>query len=258
MENAMGYLKRAFSGSSSLVSILCLVSSAVWKNKASSESSEEGQLLSNKEDIFTVIEKEDSLTKEIVVGDTVYTVELVPFFDDQGNIVAIMEKATDVTTYARDHLTGLFNRRYAEIRLAEEYARSKRYHIPFSVVMADIDYFKKINDEKGHAAGDAVLQKVAALIRDNVRPSDIVVRYGGEEFLMILPGTTAAHASGFVERIRKLIEKFAFSGIEKNVTVSFGVAEFDTKLTVDGIIKKADDALYVSKKGGRNKVTTAE
>lgn len=262
MENAMGYLKRAFSGSSSLVSILCLTSSAVWRNKPSSGNSEEGQLLSDKEDILAVIENEDSLTKEIVTGNTVYTVELIPFFDKQGNLAAIMEKATDVTKYVdagiKDHLTGLYNRRYAETKLMEEYERSKRYKTSFSVVMADIDHFKKINDESGHTAGDEVLQEVAKIIKDNVRPNDTLVRFGGEEFMIILPETTAKHAAGFIERIRKLIEAFGFLSGSKKVTVSFGVAEFNRKLSIEEIIKRADKALYASKRGGRNQVTTAK
>lgn len=258
-KNAMGYLKRAFDDSSSLVSILCLMSSEVWKNRASGR---EGQLISSREDILFVIEKEKSLIKEISLDDKVYVVELIPFFDDLKNIVAIMEKATDVTKYVdagiRDHLTGLYNRRYADAKLCEEYERSKRYDTPFSVVLADIDYFKKINDEHGHAAGDIILQEMAKLIKDNVRPNDTVVRFGGEEFLVILPETTAKHATGFIERIRKLIEAFEFSAGGKKATTSFGVAEFDRKLSIEEIIKKADEALYASKEGGRNQVTTAE
>ncbi len=158
-----------------------------------------------------------------------------------------------------DHLTGLYNRRFLRSRLDEELSRSSRYGLPFTVIFVDLDYFKKYNDLCGHLAGDRALQKAAGIIKAGVRDMDIVARFGGEEFCIILPGATKGEAAIVAERIRQGIEKESFHN-EGNLptgrlTASFGVASFPQ----DGhayatLIHSADMALYKAKAEGRNRI----
>ena len=160
----------------------------------------------------------------------------------------------------KDHLTGLYNHNYFYSRLEEEFERSRRYETALSLIMMDIDNFKKINDSYGHRTGDDVLKGLAATIKGAVRKSDIVARYGGEEFAIILPHTGTTGAAGEAERLRTRIEKVAFAGIKERVTVSFGVASLpDRNINEAGdLVGRADDALYEAKKSGRNCVKVAD
>jgi two-component system, cell cycle response regulator len=157
-----------------------------------------------------------------------------------------------------DPLTGLSNRRHFTEALAREFPRSVRKNEPLSLVMADLDHFKKINDTFGHQEGDTVLTAVAAFIRDLVRSYDVAARYGGEEFAVVLPDTGATQARQFAERLRKGIEEIAFPGRLQSltVTISIGVATFPTPRIdcVDTLVRSADDALYRAKRNGRNRV----
>jgi diguanylate cyclase (GGDEF)-like protein len=162
-----------------------------------------------------------------------------------------------------DALTGAYNRRYLMEQLPRELERCRRYGYPLTVLMCDIDHFKVINDDQGHAAGDDVLQQFAERAQKSIRSnSDWVVRYGGEEFLMVLPET--AHTAGMIvaEKIRSIIAATGFVTPAGNtpVTVSFGVASTstdgpDSSLTVDTLIRVADECLYQSKQEGRNRTT---
>ncbi|SFP94424.1 GGDEF domain-containing protein, partial [Hydrogenimonas thermophila] len=140
-------------------------------------------------------------------------------------------------------------------------AQSKRLDYPLSLVIFDIDFFKKINDKYGHLAGDKVLKAFASLLMHRMRESDIVVRYGGEEFIAILPETDIKRAFVVIESIRKLVEDMKIS-IENNkeisITISAGIAEYNRKETLDQLIKRADDALYLAKDRGRNRVEMAD
>jgi diguanylate cyclase (GGDEF)-like protein len=165
-----------------------------------------------------------------------------------------------------DALTGAFNRRYLMEQLPREVERCRRYAYPLSVIMCDIDHFKRINDAKGHGAGDDVLQQFVARVQRSIRSnSDWIARYGGEEFLMVLPETDY-HAGHFVaEKIRTLIGSgpFVTRAGEAAVTASFGVASSgsngpDLSLKVDGLIKTADQCLYRAKQEGRNRSVGAE
>ncbi|HEV2644431.1 MAG TPA: GGDEF domain-containing protein, partial [Candidatus Elarobacter sp.] len=136
---------------------------------------------------------------------------------------------------------------------------SQRLHEPLALVMCDIDHFKCVNDDYGHPAGDAVLQRFSALLRDEAREIDRVGRYGGEEFLLLLPGTVLDAAVTFAERIRQDVERHEFTLDDGQVirrTVSCGVAAWPHPLVRDqeALIKAADDALYVAKESGRNRV----
>ncbi len=163
----------------------------------------------------------------------------------------------------RDPLTGLYNFRYLEEALEMEIQRAERYQTPFSLLMVDIDRFKSFNDNYGHQAGDEVLKLFARVATENLRDSDIVFRYGGEEFTVILPDTRKSRALVPAENLRKAVERASLSEIipgehDLRVTVSIGVASFpDDARTRASLIGFADDALYRAKEGGRNRVVIA-
>ncbi len=161
-----------------------------------------------------------------------------------------------------DTLTSLFNRRYGNERLAEQVERFQRYGQGFAVALLDIDHFKLINDTHGHSGGDDVLVRVAAALREASRASDIVVRWGGEEFLFIFPGTDIGQAAGIVERFRNHLPSAPVtvrtSGVEVPVTISGGVAQCEKGDTADGLVARADDALYKAKQAGRNRLLMIE
>lgn len=155
-----------------------------------------------------------------------------------------------------DALTGLFNRRYmdAQLKMALSYAR--RRHLPLSIVIADIDLFKSINDEHGHQRGDQILKGVATAIQSILRDEDIACRYGGEEFMLILPSTDLADGISCAERLRTQVESKALSGIK--VTVSIGVASTASHADrgSEDLIERANKALYAAKVRGRNLVVS--
>jgi diguanylate cyclase (GGDEF)-like protein/PAS domain S-box-containing protein len=155
----------------------------------------------------------------------------------------------------RDGLTGLFNRRHGEDRLSQEFARWYRTGRPFSVLIFDLDHFKRINDSYGHPAGDAVLRAVAARASASLRVHDVVGRYGGEEFIVVLPETQLMDAARVAERIRREIESLAVthSAYTIRLSASIGVAQVaDGAETPDDIMRDADAALYQAKSSGRN------
>ncbi len=163
------------------------------------------------------------------------------------------------TIAVTDSLTGVVNRRYFQERLLEEVERSRRYNEPFTLFMIDIDDFKVLNDRYGHLAGDEVLRKVAHVIRDVVRSIDVVARFGGEEFTVILPNTRKKASIVTAERIRTGVELARFMNgripPEESLTVSIGIAEFPTDASViEDIIDKADKALYMAKAKGKNRI----
>jgi diguanylate cyclase (GGDEF)-like protein len=159
-----------------------------------------------------------------------------------------------------DGMTGLFNRRHF-LSLAEiEWSRYQRHERPMSLVLFDIDRFKSINDSFGHHAGDHVITQIADICQQQKRKSDIVARFGGEEFLILLPETTLAAAQRVAERLRRKVETSAISVASKdiNATISVGVAEADPAMaSIFDLIKLADKALYLAKDSGRNRVCAA-
>lgn len=160
----------------------------------------------------------------------------------------------------RDGLTGLFNHRYFQEIFSKELARAQRYQSCVSLIMFDIDFFKKVNDGYGHPAGDLVLMNIARVIEGAIRPSDIAARYGGEEFAIILPETNEAGLKVFAERLRRSVEGVATStgGQQIKVTISSGgvtCCPENTEFTKEMLIDTADRALYQSKNNGRNQVT---
>ena len=158
-----------------------------------------------------------------------------------------------------DSLTGIANRRHLEEMLSAEFKRSCRHKIPFSVVMADIDFFKQVNDEHGHPTGDAVLTRVAETMQHMVRETDLAGRFGGEEFLAILGNNDCAGAAIFAERLRQAIESMTVElqgGATVSITISIGLACWTPDLSCpQPIIRWADEALYHAKASGRNRVS---
>ena len=155
-----------------------------------------------------------------------------------------------------DVLTGLYNRRYLYEVGPGLVAAAERYGTPLSLAIFDIDRFKRVNDTYGHPAGDRVLREVGRVLKKGVRSSDIVVRYGGEEFLVLMPGTDLGRAFIVVEKLRREIEEADIVPEEgaKRVTVSGGVAEFIRGMDLDDLIHDADEALYRAKRAGRNRI----
>jgi diguanylate cyclase (GGDEF)-like protein len=162
-----------------------------------------------------------------------------------------------------DALTRLYNRKYFAERSIEEAQKAISYNFPISIFMFDIDHFKKYNDQNGHAEGDYLLKELSSMLKKNSRGRDVVARYGGEEFIVMLPNTDKKGAALYAEKIREMIETAGFRHREKQplgfVSISGGIATFPADAdTVEATIKLADQALYRSKKAGRNSVTVFE
>jgi diguanylate cyclase (GGDEF)-like protein len=174
-----------------------------------------------------------------------------------------IENASLFRQATTDRMTGLFSHHFFEKTLDEELERARRYKSTFSLVMFDIDHFKKFNDMYGHLQGDRIIREIAKLLCKSIRQVDFPARYGGEEFAVILPAVDIKGAIVVAERLRKKVESYAFpsanGGSSLHVTISLGVTEFDDESAYapTEIIREADRALYRSKEHGRNKVTVS-
>lgn len=188
--------------------------------------------------------------------------DAVPIYNRANELVAAIETLQDISERKKleealerlattDALTGLSNRHRFNELLQQEVDRAKRYHTPLSLIMFDLDHFKKINDTYGHAVGDQVLQAVAKIIRENVRASDWVGRWGGEEFLVLCPEATEKDVLVIVEKLRETVERHIFETV-KTITVSCGVTRFKSHDSVDAFVSRADEGLYRAKDKGRN------
>jgi diguanylate cyclase (GGDEF)-like protein len=163
-----------------------------------------------------------------------------------------------ITLMCTDPLTGIANRRIFLENLGRAISSAQRHHTPLSIIMADLDDFKSINDTYGHNAGDQVLQAFAALLMENSRQEDLAARLGGEEFIMILPDTGPKDAAILGERLRHHWQETTSQGFGIRVTASFGVAAFQLEDTMNGFIDRADQALYDAKRMGKNQVVVRE
>jgi diguanylate cyclase len=193
---------------------------------------------------------------------------IFPLRDSNEKVVSIcitVQDVTEIVSYENklitmsktDSLTGVCNRRYLEDRMKEELARHKRYQRPLSLMIFDIDCFKKINDTYGHQCGDFILTSVVSTVRSSLREVDIFARYGGDEFCCVLPDTPLSAAYVLAERIRGDVMKveYLFDDHRIPVTVSIGISAVDEAVeNTDSLFKNADDALYEAKRTGRNKV----
>jgi diguanylate cyclase (GGDEF)-like protein len=162
-------------------------------------------------------------------------------------------------TSFKDEVTGLYNRRFFSIRLEEEMQRHRRFNHPVSVVLLDLDGFKAVNDELGHAVGDETLRDIAQILMKHSRGINVVARYGGDEFAVLLVETSKAGSRLYADRIRQVISTFPFSH-GKRLTASFGIASLpeDEASTSEALVRAADDALYAAKRAGKNQVATAD
>jgi diguanylate cyclase (GGDEF)-like protein len=173
---------------------------------------------------------------------------------ENARLHAIVERQAFV-----DGLTGLANRRQAEDTLARELSRAERFETPLGVVLADLDDFKNVNDRYGHAAGDAVLREFADVLRTSLREIDLCARWGGEEFLLLLPGTDAEGAAHVAQRVRAALAARAIAAPDApylRVTASFGVAAYPHATSADELVAAADAALYDAKRIGKDAVAT--
>jgi len=201
----------------------------------------------------------DSITKPFHAADLVARVELhLKLVRLQRELIQKNRLLEQLST--TDPLTGLRNRRYLTEMLAMEFLRAQRHRTPLSVVMADIDHFKAVNDRHGHAAGDAVLEGVAGVLKRSMRGSDHGGRYGGEEFLLVLANAEVDGARIFAERLRQEVEETAFANDAGaiHVTLSLGIASLRAAHETPGdLVAEADEALYRAKQAGRNRVAGA-
>jgi two-component system, cell cycle response regulator len=176
-------------------------------------------------------------------------------------IQKVLEHAHTRRLASTDGLTDLYNHRTFHERLAQEVDRANRYARPLSLVMIDVDHFKIYNDTCGHPQGDMVLRELARLLREVSRTSDIVARYGGDEFALILPETDCVSAQKIGHRLRDHVERHAFAGEEclprGTLTISVGVATHTLAGTKEDLVKSADGALYSAKRAGGNRVCVA-
>lgn len=160
----------------------------------------------------------------------------------------------------KDDLTGIFNRRYLIESLTYETSRSRRYKTPLSFAMFDLDHFKNVNDTYGHTTGDFVLKQFASVIKGRTRKTDILGRYGGEEFAIILTDTELESAIFFCEEIKELVSNFGF-GFEHSpikMTTSAGIASFTDEMEFNDLIDMADKCLYKAKEAGRNRIVSLQ
>jgi diguanylate cyclase (GGDEF)-like protein len=188
--------------------------------------------------------KNVTLTKEIIKELNKKNSELL------SNEQSLLDKSN------KDYLTGMYNRRYTLNKL-EEIIKNVSDQEKFCVLMMDIDYFKRINDTYGHLAGDKVLVKLTKVMKNALRNSDLLCRYGGEEFLIVLPNTIIEVGVNVAERIRKEVQNTKFLEQEVNITISGGLVEWSDE-GIEKLIEKADRQLYYSKNNGRNKISTVK
>jgi len=157
-----------------------------------------------------------------------------------------------------DGLTGIFNRRFFELRIADEIERARRFNAGLGVIMIDIDQFKRLNDEFGHLLGDEVLRQASSLFHQQLRKIDVVCRYGGEEFAILLSQTSLQHSLMVAEKLRRMVETWQFPGVSRPVTISAGTANYPNHGTTrDELVQAADAGLYAAKQAGRNRVCLA-
>lgn len=203
-----------------------------------------------------------------------YHVLATPFRGPAGDLIGIVEHLTDVTARVKaeralqeseqrykelsiiDELTGLFNKRYFNKHLALEVERARRYGHPLTLMIMDIDNFKHYNDTYGHPAGDRVLAALGRMLRESMRINDLACRYGGEEFVVILPETDGPTGLMLANRLRQRFARMEFTPLEGVViqkTMSSGLAQFETDESAEGLLARADKNLYAAKAGGRNR-----
>jgi diguanylate cyclase (GGDEF)-like protein len=192
----------------------------------------------------------------IGLGAFLIVTTLVQNYELERSIVAKkVAELNKVTNF--DELTKLFNRRYIDRSLNDIYNKLKMHFVSYSIIMLDIDHFKKVNDTHGHPVGDEVIKGVADCVRSTIRKTDIAGRIGGEEFMIISPLSDLKAATLVAEKIRQRVEQTEFSNLKLRITISLGVTEYSAIDTISELTKRVDDNLYAAKHGGRNRVVSA-
>jgi diguanylate cyclase (GGDEF)-like protein len=197
----------------------------------------------------------ESLSQELVSANQELNNLMRQLYMKNQELERANEKITELTR--TDPLTQLANRRYFDERIKEMYSLARRKSQPLSLVMTDIDKFKRVNDTFGHDAGDRVLVGYADMMKKTLRSEDLAARFGGEEFIILLPLTTLHQARVLAERIRTEIARHDFLENGHSVTASFGVSQLAADETIQQFIKRADSALYQAKESGRNQTVLA-
>jgi diguanylate cyclase (GGDEF)-like protein len=172
-------------------------------------------------------------------------------------LTQVQAQAIELERQAReDWLTGLYNRRHLDLHLQREFVRARRYQSPLTVAIADLDNFKSVNDRFSHHVGDEVLRTLADILQSNSRSTDIVGRYGGEEFVIILPETTREQGLIVCEKIRRTVEEYNWSRVHEGLrmTVSVGMSSDTSLANYEKMLTQADDRLYEAKRAGKNTV----
>ncbi|MBI3571522.1 MAG: GGDEF domain-containing protein [Gammaproteobacteria bacterium] len=199
----------------------------------------------------------DSIILAILTAPPIYRLVLIPLRREYEKRLAAESAAENLSKLAiTDPLTRIMNRRGITVALLDAMAQSERYSAPLCVAMADIDHFKQVNDTHGHKAGDQVLTEIAGIFSDTLRMPDKVGRYGGEEFLIILPHTTLAGGRKIAERLRAAVNRWQFGtdGKKLKLTVSLGITQARKGEDMEQLLARVDQALYAAKNGGRNLV----
>ena len=218
------------------------------------------------EDIWNIINKDQIWSGEIKnlkknKTNIIFNVNIEPIFKNNIKIGyrSISEDITDKKRIEElsvtDKLTGLYNRLKLDELMLIKIEAFRRYNVDFSIILLDIDNFKSVNDTYGHDVGDYVLQTIAKTLRTHIRITDIIGRWGGEEFLIICNNTNLDNSKILAENIRKIVENIKFDKVGTK-TISLGLSEFQKDDDVKSIFKRADDALYEAKTTGKNKVCT--
>jgi len=190
----------------------------------------------------------------ILIFVIIFIVGIIIFILVRNNMKSNKEKNQFETLATMDKLTSIFNRYKIDMALSEQIEICNRYERPLSVMFFDIDHFKKVNDTYGHKVGDDILIEISKLINKHIRKSDIFGRWGGEEFLIILPETSLDKAVMLAEKLRKIVQDHKFSEVE-HITISIGVTNYKKNDTLNSLMMRVDELLYKSKKNGRNQVT---
>ena len=236
---------------------IVLVDESVSRNHAKIERTTRGFVLEDLDSTNGSRVNDDSIKSCLLKsGDQLQIGSFILKYIGSGNVEAVYHEEI-YRMMITDGLTGIANRRKLDEALENEFLRAKRYGRPLSIAILDADHFKKVNDTHGHIVGDFVLKKLATLFQQNIRREELLGRYGGEEFVVVMPEVDSSGAFQLAEKLRKTVESTVFKSGEAElpITISVGVATLGAEESVKAFIDTADQALYKSKEDGRNRVT---